>query len=264
MVIDDRSIETAFHSVIREYPADIGQRYLKEERRIIFDLKLCLPGSGGDLEVCDFGGARSPFSLTCAALGVKTTVVDDFGNTGGNAVLKMYEPLCRIFGVNLVVADMTIAPPEFSDRKFDRICCFHSMEHWTRNPRRLFQSMAKNLAIDGRFIMATPNCVNLRKRITIPLGIGSWSAFDEWYTAEIFRGHVREPNVADLRRIAQDMNLRDVTVMGRNWLGYESSFAMVRPLVPIVDFFLRAFPSLCSDLYVMGVKSDVSDDPRKI
>ena len=33
-----------------------------------------------------------------------------------------------------------------------------------------------------------------------------------WYEPELFRGHVREPDVDDLRYIARDMGLEDVVV----------------------------------------------------
>jgi hypothetical protein len=105
--------------------------------------------------------------------------------------------------------------------------------------------------------------VNIRKRITIPLGMGKWSPMTEWYEAEVFRGHVREPDVGDLRYIAEDLGLIDTKVMGRNWLGYESRFGWVRSLTPLADQLLRLFPSLCSDLYLIGRKSRRHGIPRR-
>jgi hypothetical protein len=74
----------------------------------------------------------------------------------------------------------------------------------------------------------------------------------EWYEEARFRGHVREPDVADLRYIARDMQLKDIEIHGRNWLGYKSRFGFVRMATHIADVPLRAFPSLCSDLYLVG------------
>jgi hypothetical protein len=85
----------------------------------------------------------------------------------------------------------------------------------------------------GLFFLGVPNCVNLRKRITVPLGAGKWSAIEEWYEREMFRGHVREPDVGDLRYIARDLGLRDVRIFGRNWLGYASRHGWVRALTPL-------------------------------
>jgi len=97
-----------------------------------------------------------------------------------------------------------------------------------------------------------PNCVNLRKRLSVPLGIGKWSRMEDWYEEQEFRGHVREPDVADLRYIALDMGLKDVQILGRNWLGYASRSRFVRLGTWIVDMPLRMFPSLCADLYMTG------------
>ncbi len=74
----------------------------------------------------------------------------------------------------------------------------------------------------------------------------------DWYEAERFRGHVREPDVGDLRHIAEDMGLRDVRILGRNWLGYRSPNAMIRTATGLFDYPLRLAPTLCSDIYMVG------------
>ena len=43
-------------------------------------------------------------------------------------------------------------------------------------------------------MVGVPNCVNLRKRLTVPLGRGKWSPMADWYEQPSFRGHVREPD----------------------------------------------------------------------
>ena len=69
--------------------------------------------------------------------------------------------------------------------------------------------------------------MNLRKRITVPLGYGKWSRMEDWYEEDRFRGHVREPDVADLRYIGADLDLKNIEILGRNWLGYQSRFNWV-------------------------------------
>jgi hypothetical protein len=75
---------------------------------------------------------------------------------------------------------------------------------------------------------------------------------EDWYEQQVFRGHVREPHVIDLRYIARDLGLVDISVFGRNWLGRDSRWALVRKLARVADPALRRFPSLCSDIYVEG------------
>jgi hypothetical protein len=75
---------------------------------------------------------------------------------------------------------------------------------------------------------------------------------EDWYEQEHFRGHVREPDVQDLGYIAEDMGLTQVQITGRNWSGYRSRRPWVRALTPAVDVFLRVFPSMCSNIYMVG------------
>jgi hypothetical protein len=95
----------------------------------------------------------------------------------------------------------------------------------------------------------------MRKRITVPLGVGKWSEMQDWYETVKFRGHVREPDVSDLMYIARDMGLVDIAIHGRNWLGYYSANPAIRFATRIVDYPLRLKPSLCSDIYLIGKKA---------
>ena len=119
------------------------------------------------------------------------------------------------------------------------VTCFHSVEHWHSSPKKLFADVMTALAPRGLFILAAPNAVNLRKRLTVPLGYGNWSPMTEWYDTHRFRGHVREPVVADLRAIASDMGLVDVTILGRNWLGETIGIEAVRLATRVVGRLLE-------------------------
>ena len=89
----------------------------------------------------------------------------------------------------------------------------------------------------------------LRKRLTVPFGVGKWTPMPDRYEFERFRSHVREPGVDHLRYIAADLGLRDIKIIGRNWTGYRSKFRVARIITPFIDRFLRFWPSLCSDIY---------------
>jgi hypothetical protein len=45
-----------------------------------------------------------------------------------------------------------------------------------------------------------------------------------------------------------------VEIIGRNWLGYNHRSALVRFATRIVDVPLRALPTLCADIYLIGTK----------
>src|SRR5262249_26701438 len=134
---------------------------------------------------------------------------------------------------------------------------------WHNSPKRLFHQLMTALKPNGLFIISAPNCVNLRKRITVPFGVGKWTAMRDWYEVEHFRSHVREPDVADFRYIATDLGLKNARIIGRNWSGYRSRFRAARIVTPFIDRLLRLRPSLCSDIYLVGQKAGMSSHGLK-
>jgi len=137
----------------------------------------------------------------------------------------------------------------------DVVTSFDSMEHWHHSPKKLFHQAIDRLVPGGLLVLGVPNCVNMRKRITVPLGIGKWSGLEVWYEKDVFRGHVREPDVGDLKYIAEDLALKNVRIFGRNWAGYQSSRRLIRYATTVMDCPLRLVPSLCSDLYMTGERA---------
>jgi hypothetical protein len=113
----------------------------------------------------------------------------------------------------------------------------------------------------GLLFLATPNAANIRKRITVPMGMNNWSPLDEWYEEEpIFCGHVREPILADLINICERNGLDVVAQYGRNFIGRDSQVLhwIPRPVRHGIAAFgqsiLQFMPTLCSDLHVVGRK----------
>jgi SAM-dependent methyltransferase len=235
------------------YPDALRARQLQDVPRIAFHLALllgCVPAG----RVADVGGGVGMFSLGAEALGLQAVLVDDFRDEvpGAQAALEQH----RQAGVEVVSRDVIADGVEFAPGSLDAVTSFDSMEHWHHSPRKLFGQLMTALKPGGWFILGVPNAVNLRKRITVPLGRGKWSGMQEWYDAPVFRGHVREPDVSDLRYIGRDLKLTDLKIIGRNWQGRFSSNVLVRALAAVFDLPLRICPSLCSDLYLVGRKGE--------
>jgi SAM-dependent methyltransferase len=257
-------------NAIRQTILDVAGRYPDSMRYIVdgdiertaFHINLLLSRRGRDIAVCDIGGGVALFSPACAALGMKVTLVDDFSDElnqiVGNDILEIH----KHFGVEIISIDVITQNLDFSSGSFDAVTIFDSMEHWHNSPKNLFHELRGWLKPQGLFIVGVPNCVNLRKRITVPLGIGKWSSMESWYDVEVFRGHVREPDVDDLLYIARDLRLDDIEIIGRNWLGYISRYKFARILTPYLDRVLQRFPRLCANIYMLGVKSQSAGDER--
>jgi len=252
-----RSLHDILPKVAARYPTELRDAQLADVDRIAFNIEIalerCAPKPAGEIELCDIGGGIGLFSVGCAASGLKRTVlVDDFATPRIREITDRVFPLHEELGVEIVFRDVVEKGILDIEGTFDIITSFESVEHWHHSPKTVFHQMVQKLKPGGVFLISVPNCVNLRKRIAVPFGRGKWSRMADWYESEKFRGHVREPDVDDLRYIARDLGLTDVRIVGTNWPGLASPNPLIRRLTRVVDKPLRLCPSLCSDLYFSG------------
>jgi SAM-dependent methyltransferase len=245
--------------------ADLFERYYPEApaferraraRRCAFHLQLVAENLGTQgTKLCDLCGLFGDFASGCAAAGMDATFVDDFADPCHADGSDIRFGIHRQYGAKAVKRDVIREGIDFPEDTFDAITCFGSMEHWHHSPKALFGQVVRALKPGGLFVLSAPNCVDIGKRISVPLGRGSWSSIQSWYNEPVFRGHVREPCVADLRYIARDMGLGQVQIFGRNWAASLSRNRLIRLGAPIADAVLRLAPSLCLSIYMMGRKS---------
>jgi SAM-dependent methyltransferase len=240
-----------------KFTPELIDAQLRDVDRVAFHIQLVRQAAESkdfsEIEMCDLGAGVGLFAVGCAALGCKRAVlIDDFNDPVNRRLGDRVLDLHRSYGVHVLSRDVVADGISDLPGQFDVITTFDSMEHWHRSPRELFQQVVHKLKPDGAFILAGPNCVNLRKRITVPLGRGKWSQMRDWYEPQEFRGHVREPDVDDFKYITRSMGLQDTRLYGRNWAGYQSSRAAIRLVTKLCDLPLRLRPSLCSDIYIMG------------
>jgi 2-polyprenyl-3-methyl-5-hydroxy-6-metoxy-1,4-benzoquinol methylase len=241
-------------AITKEYPASQRSHEIADVPRVAYNVDMALLGAQPGSRVVDVGGGLGLFSLGVAALGMNSVLIDDFCDPGNVMVADEILELHRRYGVEVIRRDVIAHGVDFQPASVDIVTTFDSIEHWHHSPKRLLHQLVAALKPGGRIVIGSANCVNLRKRITVPLGYGKWSAMTDWYEQETFRSHVREPDVADMRHIGDDLQLCNIKIVGWNWLGYESRHGWVRSLAPFADPLLRFFPSLCSNLYLIGTK----------
>ena len=247
-------LEETLYPIALKYPQELKNVQLADIKRTAFHLNLITAQLGKNKTVCDLGGGVGLFSIGCAALGMKSILVDDFQDQVNQQFGDSIFALHHTYGVEIISRDLIAQGLNFPPGSIDAITSFDSMEHWHHSPKKLFAKVMETLTPGGLFILGLPNCVNLRKRITVPFGFGKWSAMEDWYESEVFRGHVREPDVDDLRYIARDMGLVNVKIYGRNWLGYISPNRVIKWASSVADSLIQINPALCSNIYVVGNK----------
>ena len=238
------------------YPGMAENEIRHRVRRSSFHVNLIRNGvaTTDSPSICDLGGLFGDVASCCAALGMDAMFVDDFRDSCHIDHNDNRFNIHKEYGARAISRDVVADGIDFSDASIDVFSCFSSMEHWHHSPKRLFGQMRQALKPGGSFVLSVPNCVDLIKRITVPLGTSFWSSMDEWYANDEFRGHVREPSVSDLHYIARDLELTDVVIMGRNWVAHEMRNPILYSIGQIVDRVLRLRPSLCSEIYLVGRK----------
>jgi 2-polyprenyl-3-methyl-5-hydroxy-6-metoxy-1,4-benzoquinol methylase len=202
--------------------------------------------------VADVGGGLGLLAIGCARLGMRATVIDDLALIEQAGLLPATLEILGREGVEVQRRDVLANGLGLDAESVDAVMFMHVIEHLPISPKTLLHEMRDALRPGGVLMIAAPNCVNLRKRITVPVGRGAWSRMEDWYETPSFGGHVREPDLSDLEYIARDLQLRDVEIHGRNFLGFASPSPRRRLFSRIIDPVLRKRPSLCSDLYMVG------------
>ncbi len=254
----ERAVESICHTMIPYYLPAQADRLRDDIDRIQFHVRLVrevVPRPTSQISVLDIGGGIGLFSVVCARLGFgRVVVVDDFHDPVMDAVGSSILDLHRNAGVEIVERDVIAEGLDGIEGPFDAITTFDSLEHWHHSPRAMLHEAVDLLRPGGTLIIGVPNCVNLRKRLSMLRGDFCWSTLGAWYESETFRGHVREPNISDLLYICSDLGLSAPRVYGRNWLGLRSPSRLIRAATTVADPLLRLRPSLCSDIYVVARK----------
>ena len=257
--------ETKLKPVLLGYQPMLGLEARNEfYAQLLAERGLLGPGK----RLVDLGAGLSVFGLLCRAHGMEVTLVDDFGGGGGVKLrqeeqeIPLLEAFEKKFGLKVVRENFLEQPLPLPDASVDVVTCFHSLEHWHHSPRRLFREIGRIIKPGGFLVIATPNAVNIRKRVYVLLGRSNFPSLREWYEDgdPVFRGHVREPVVRDLRQLMEWNGFEVTATYGRNFIGRASEALAFLPVAIVEaaatgsDRLLRLFPSLCSDIHVVGRK----------
>jgi len=256
MTTSSRTTIETVRTVVEQLPGPIRADQNAELARFAYEVDLVTQHVPRGSAVCDIGAGWGVLALVLAASGMRSTLLDDFGDAGyREPYAKDVFALWERYGVRSINRDPSESGLGLEPESLDAITTFDCLEHWHRSPKRMLHQAMEVLKPGGLLVIGTPNSANLRKRIDAVLGRTAWSAMGDWYEPETFRGHVREPNVADLLYMGRDIGLESMEILGRNFAGLASTQPWwVRAVTPLADRVLKVRPSLCSNIYLLGRK----------
>jgi 2-polyprenyl-3-methyl-5-hydroxy-6-metoxy-1,4-benzoquinol methylase len=231
-----------------QYPDSLQPDQRRDVSRHAFQIeRIYRPGA----VLADLGGGIGLFSPACATLGMETWLVDDLRDPVNERFPIDALGIHRRAGVNVLATPVLDFGRHFEDESLDVVTCFDSIEHWHHSPRPVLEQVWRVLRPGGLLFLGTPNAANARNRLTLLLGRSNWSHFEDWYYPAEFRGHVREPVLADLVRMIAELGFERRAVFGRNWVAAGGPAGVA---LAAVDRALRPFPTLCKDIYVLAAK----------
>ena len=252
MLLSRKQVLSTMSALAEAYPPKKQALQLSHFEQLSFHVQLVFRPGGTLLEI---GGGHSLVAPTCAALGMQVYLLDDFADSPGDPEGLECLDIIRTTGVQVICQDATAARFDLDAVWLNVVASFDSVEHWHSSPRPCFRRAMCTTKPGGTFILSAPNAVDLFARWRILFGRSCWSGFDEWYYPQTFRGHVREPTTDDLRRIAQDLGLEQVQILGRNWR-LRSLAPRIAIATRLIDNVLRLRPAWCSDIYLSAVNPE--------
>ncbi len=242
-------VERAIDEVVALYPEPLRSVQRADLARQRFHLEQVYRPAAA---IADLGGGIGLLSPVCAALGMTAWLVDDLRDAVNHHYAIDDLGVHQRTGVRLLVAPVLEWGKHFEDESLDVVTCIDSLEHWHHSPRPVLEQVARVLRPGGLLLLGTPNAANARHRAKLLVGRSNWSRFEDWYYPPEFRGHVREPVLADLVRIVDELGLERRAVFGRNWL--DAARGWKRLALGAADRALRPFPTLCKDLYILAAR----------
>ena len=143
----------------RRYPVELRAGWHLEVERTAFHVEQVFsPGAA----IADLGGGIGLFAPTCAALGMRSFLIDDFRDP-----VNLEHPLQELevhrgCGVEVIATEVRHWGEHFEDESLDVVTSFDSIEHWHHSPRRVFSEAFRVLRTGGVLFIGAPNAVNLQ------------------------------------------------------------------------------------------------------
>ncbi|MGB0590660.1 MAG: methyltransferase domain-containing protein [Myxococcota bacterium] len=203
--------------------------------------------------IVNLGSGTNALDPLLQKMGMDACIVDDFGDFGyADFDCKgLLERVHGATGVDVHNLDFLNHPLPFEDNSVDVILSIDSLEHWYRGVRELMAEIKRVTRVGAKMMIVVPNAAHLKHRVRAVTGRSTWARFEEWYESEPFRGHVREPTMADMRKL---FAINDFKVEKLEGVNIECLHRSASAVKLGADRLLRLAPTLCSHIFITGTK----------
>ncbi len=263
----DKTIGDAFDKLQRmfPFPGYCDRAMLEEIAVIVEELRKYLPTFDQKC-LLDIGSGPMDKTAMFKFLGFECWAADDLTDPWH----QRYDNAWKIkeFAQQAGISFFKQTPSEyavpFEPESFDVVCALGVIEHLHESPRALLNTMGRFVRQDGLLIIAMPNSVNLRKRLSVLMGRTNYPSVDAFYhSAGQWRGHVREYTLSEAAFICKAAGFEVLTQRTFEHLAFTKlSF----PLRDIYLMLTSIIPTLGSGLLVICKKpaswKPQSEDPE--
>jgi hypothetical protein len=153
-----------------------------------------------ELSALDVGGFFAAFPLALARVGVKVTLVEEYGYYHG-----AFDDLKRFVerqGVEVWAADFTQPGIDTRGRNYSFVTNMAMLEHLPSSPKALLENIGACLDHRGILIVEVPNIAYWPNRLRALRGQSIHQPFDDYYASEPpWIGHHREYTVEEVRNL---------------------------------------------------------------
>lgn len=222
-------------------------------RAIIEELSRHLPCFEGR-SLLDVGSGPMDKTAVFQRIGFRTYAVDDLsdpwhklpGNVSKILAFGKAQEIC----FHLQEENHYSIP--FETASFDIVTSIAVIEHLHDSPRHILNLMGEYLRDGGLLVIAMPNAVNLRKRLSVLCGRTNYNPVDEmFYAIDQYRGHVREYTLKETAYICERAGFEIISSKHFEHLAYTKVPRIVRP---IYLSLVSLVPSLKTGVLVIARK----------
>ena len=217
-----------------------------------------LPRLPQKAKILDFGAGACDKTALLARLGFTCRACDDLGDEWclENNHRDIILAFAQKEGIPYDVLDGG-SLPSYQEKSFDAVLILDVIEHLHNSPREILNRLVTCLKPGGLLVVAMPNSVNLRKRLSVLLGKTNYTSLESFYfSGKTFRGHVREYTQRETEKLLTYQGLEVVFSRCLHTVLHKHK----KMKYPLFRFIYQAltgpFPRLRDSFIVMGRKPD--------